>query len=358
MTQAERKHYIDNIRWLFILLLVPFHALQLFCPGEYGGFYIIVEEDLLLHSISDFIFPSYMSMLFLLAGVSASYAMSRRTTGEFIGERVKKLLIPLVAGTVLYIPVMSYFADRYFNGYTGSYLEHYGIFFTRFTDLSGYDGGFTPGHLWFLLYLFVIAIVALPLTRLTDSLLKKRESPLTVSYPLLLLIGLILWPTYDILNIGGKSLVYFLVLYLLGYCLFSKDTVMQTVEKYRYLSLALWLICDLAYVLTFEAYKLEGTYITVLYIMAGWLGILAVLGIAKHSFNKANKVTRYLSGISFLFYEIHMVVLVVIAYYVVRFTQAPAPVLAPVMVLSYAATFALCEVIRRLPLIRKLFGLK
>ena len=33
-----RKHYIDNIRWLCVLLLFPFHTLRVFNAGE--SFYV------------------------------------------------------------------------------------------------------------------------------------------------------------------------------------------------------------------------------------------------------------------------------------------------------------------------------
>lgn len=38
--RMERKYYIDNLRWLAILLLIPFHAAQIWSGGEYSGFYI------------------------------------------------------------------------------------------------------------------------------------------------------------------------------------------------------------------------------------------------------------------------------------------------------------------------------
>lgn len=39
----------------------------------------------------------------------------------------------------------------------------YKHFFTTFTDgLYGYDGGFTPSHLWFLIYLIAIALISFP----------------------------------------------------------------------------------------------------------------------------------------------------------------------------------------------------
>lgn|GEM_PF-2800475 len=45
--------------------------------------------------------PFYMPVMFLLAGVSARYALKKRTYGQFISERVKRLIIPFVFGVFL-----------------------------------------------------------------------------------------------------------------------------------------------------------------------------------------------------------------------------------------------------------------
>ena len=57
------------------------------------------------------------------------------------------------------MPIMTYLADRFNYSYSGGFVEHYAIFFTKYTDLIGADGGFSLGQFWFLLYLFIISVV-------------------------------------------------------------------------------------------------------------------------------------------------------------------------------------------------------
>ena len=155
-----RKYYIDNLRWLCIILLLPFHAAMAWNSWGEGN-YIYYEPSRILSSFIMMISCWYMPLLFVLAGVSAKYALAKRSYGTFVKERVQKLLIPLITGILTVVAIMTYYADRSLNDYQGSFLQHYRIFFTRFTDLTGYDGGWTPAHLWFLLYLFVISLVCL-----------------------------------------------------------------------------------------------------------------------------------------------------------------------------------------------------
>lgn len=95
-----RKHFIDNIRCLIILLLIPYHAAQAFNTwGELN--YFLFHPDKIISSFIVFCSPFYMPVMFLLAGVSARYALKKRTYGQFISERVKRLIIPFVFGIFL-----------------------------------------------------------------------------------------------------------------------------------------------------------------------------------------------------------------------------------------------------------------
>ena len=98
-----RRHFIDNLRWMCILLLFPYHAAMIFnCWGE--GFYVRCAPN---EPISAVIIASYtwfMPLLFALAGASSRFAMEKRTTREYILERVKKLLVPFAAGVLLLVP--------------------------------------------------------------------------------------------------------------------------------------------------------------------------------------------------------------------------------------------------------------
>mgnify|MGYP001106645281 CR=1 FL=1 len=164
MGKGMRKHYIDNLRSLAILLLFPVHTFMVW--NDFGsGFYIWVGENKLLSTLIVLVNPWFMPLLFVLAGMSARYALEKRTVREFVRQRIHKLLLPFVTGMVFLVPFQTFFARKYFYGYEGGILDNWKYFFTHFTDLSGYDGAFTPGHLWFILFLFIISMAALLLFR-------------------------------------------------------------------------------------------------------------------------------------------------------------------------------------------------
>lgn len=87
-----------------------------------------------------------MTILFVIAGMSCKYSLLKRTNKQFVVERIEKLIIPFFFGVLALVPIMTYTAEVFFNGYTGTYWQQYELFFTKETDLTGYHGGFTPAH--------------------------------------------------------------------------------------------------------------------------------------------------------------------------------------------------------------------
>ena len=125
-----------------------------------------------------------MPLLFVLAGISTKYALQKRTRKEYLIERVKRLFIPFLFGTIVFMPVMSYIADKFNCSYSERFL-HYAVFYTRYTDLTGADGGFSVGQFWFLLYLLVISIVGagvLPLMKKDISATEKALQSIHISF--------------------------------------------------------------------------------------------------------------------------------------------------------------------------------
>lgn len=133
----ERKYFLDNLRWMAILLLFPFHASQIWSGGEYGGFYIWSHTNTVCYLFSAAVYPWYMTLLFVIAGISCKYSLQVRTSRQFLVERIKKLLVPFLFGLFVLVPIMTYVAEVFFNGYTGTYLQQYVLFFTKETDLTG-----------------------------------------------------------------------------------------------------------------------------------------------------------------------------------------------------------------------------
>ncbi len=343
---AMRKHFVDNLRWIAVMGLVPYHTLMLY--NTFESFYVWVRGVPALNTVLLAIYPFYMPLLFALAGMSARYSLARRSGAAYVKERLKKLLLPLVLGVLFIIPAQTYIAEICHNGYTGGYFAQYALFFSKPTDLTGYAGGFTPGHLWFLAYLFVISLLALPL-----ALWHKKsgrsfqfESARVWQLILLFLIPLVFAP---ILDIAGKSLSEYLALFLLGYFVLAEDTIQEKLEK-SWLPLALlFLVLCAGFIVLDNVFHLTGTLPADIYSrLLGWAGILALAAIAKRFLNFRNKLTAYLSAAAFPFYILHQTVLVVAAYFVVSWTASIPIQIALIILLSYLATFGVYETYRRL----------
>lgn len=121
-----------------------------------------------------------MPVMFLLAGVSACFSLKKRTGAAFLKERFRRLGIPFLFGVIFVNPILSYVADKTHNGYNGNYFEHYAVYFTRFTDLTGYDGGFTTGHLWFIAVLILISCIGHVIIKVIDRLSKNDGKVLCI----------------------------------------------------------------------------------------------------------------------------------------------------------------------------------
>ena len=153
-----RKHFIDNIRWATVLLVLVYHVFYLYnSVGVFGGvgsFEKMQYQDGFLY----FVYPWFMALLFLIAGISSRYALNLHTSKEFIKEKTAKLLIPSTLGLFVY-----HFITGYLNIKIGGGLDSIPpALIYPISVLSGI------GPLWFIqmLYLFSLLLV---LIRKLDS---------------------------------------------------------------------------------------------------------------------------------------------------------------------------------------------
>lgn len=135
----KRYNYIDNLRLALVFLIVIYHIAMAFNTWGEPNF-IFLGENKILSSIIIFIAPYYMPLLFLLAGISSYYSLKKRGYKVFIKERMLRLGLTLVFGLLVIVPILSYIADKFHNSYEGNFFMHYSVFFTKFTDFTGYDG--------------------------------------------------------------------------------------------------------------------------------------------------------------------------------------------------------------------------
>lgn len=357
MTPNIRKHYLDNLKWMILLILIPYHtAMAWNVWGEPN--YIFFEGNRAISSIVVFFSPYFMPLLFVLAGIGTKFALKKRTGKEYIAERVKRLLVPFLFGTVVLMPIMTYIADKFNYSYNGGFFQHYAVFFTKYTDLTGADGGFSLGQFWFLLYLFVISVACLGVV----MLVKKYSSGAQRSIPFLMVIalGLPLPLLSDLLSIGGKSLAEYIYLFLIGYFVFSDDEIISKAEKH---SLLLSFIGIAATVFNVYLYLWSDTKHPTLNNVADyvseWVMIIALIGIAKRYLNSSGKVSNYMGKRSFLFYTWHYIWVVLFQYLLYAICGNNTFVLfIGAVLLSYIATFVCCEICIRIPFLCFVTGAK
>lgn len=353
-----RKHYIDNLRWLTLLLLVPYHTAM---AWNYWGEpnYIFFEGNRLISSIVVFFSPYFMPLLFVLAGISTRLALEKRTIGQYLAERVKKLLLPFLFGTIALMPIMSYIGDRFNYGYSGGFFRHYAVFFTKFTDLTGADGGFSLGQFWFLLYLLVISAACVGVLSLLKKI-KPAKAAKSVPFWAVILLGLPLPLLSDILSIGGKSLAEYTYLFLLGYFVFSDDKTIAKAEKYSPVLLPLGIAASVLNVYLFLwSGKDYGLINDIAKYLSEWLMIIALIGIAKRCFNKSGKLSDYMKTRSFLLYIYHFIWVVAAQYLLHKVVGNNNAILFfGTVIIAYIMTFTCCEISIRIPFLCTLTGVK
>jgi len=345
-----RRHYIDNIRWLVVLLLFPYHTARIFDNNHLESFYVKGETSPVYSAFMMFCNPWFMPLLFTVAGMSTFYSLQKRSYGNYLNERFCKLFIPLVSGILFLIPVQTYFAERFHNAYCGGYFQQYILFFTKETNLTGYYGGFTPGQFWFILYLFIISLTALPFIIFYEKI--KRRLGSTIVLPAAILLVILLAAVMSrILNVDGKDIGGFFSIFMLGYLVLSYEKVMEALARVRWLLIGVALLLIMMRLAAFyghfdwyrdfrSSFRLEDK-------ITSLVSVLAVLALGKRHLNFRNAMTDYFSRTSFLVYVFHQSWIVLIGYYVVKATAGPVFPFFLTLILSIGMTFLTCALSQR-----------
>ena len=110
-----RKYWIDNLRWVTVLLVLLYHVIYFFNNkgvfGGVGGFGDGPQyQDVLMYVL----YPWFMPLLFLLAGVSARYALDKHSGKDWFKARTRKLLVPATIGLLVF-----HWMTGYFNTHVG-----------------------------------------------------------------------------------------------------------------------------------------------------------------------------------------------------------------------------------------------
>ena len=108
-----RKHWIDNLRWVTVLLVLFYHVIYFYNNkgvfGGIGGFGAYPDYPQYQDVVMYILYPWFMPLLFILAGISARYALNKYTAKAWFKDRTRKLLVPGTIGLFVYHWMVGYF---------------------------------------------------------------------------------------------------------------------------------------------------------------------------------------------------------------------------------------------------------
>ncbi len=367
---AGRLDYIDWLRIFAVALLLPYHSARVF--DIFDTFY--VKNGALSSGLSYFIAfldPWHMPVLFVLAGMSTCLALRWRSGRQYLRERILRLLVPVVFGLLVIVPPQAYLGRLTHSGYSGSFLQFYPTFFQiQPDDLTGYSGSFTPAHLWFIQFLLVFSVMALPfflwVQRPRGAALLARASAFFRSPGAIFLLILPLAVTDGLLpDLGGKNPVFFLVLFIYGYLLVASEDLQQAVDRHRWWALALAVVMSVitlvAVALNIQPAKFSPADISLFFVRmaAAWCWTIALLGLGRRWLTASGPLLRYAREASYPIYILHQTMIVAIAFVVVGWDMGIAVKYVTILVAAAAGTILVYEfLVRRFNPVRFLFGLK
>lgn len=366
---SARRADLDWLRVIAVLLLVPFHAALVFLPDPDLVAYVKDSQpSAALTPLVDFLSRWQLEVLFFVAGAASWFALGSRSAGQYLVERLRRLLVPFLFGLLTLVPLMVNI--RWLGQPNASSLsQSYARFFARGSDLTGMAGGFTPAHLWFLLYLFVYSLAGLPLFLLLRSpriqrgldRLASRSSVIALLY--LYVIPLSLARRVDLVGLGDKDPLYYFLIVLAGYALASRPHFQEIIDRWLLLSLTLAPAATLgprapqvAALLTQPGAELAASLI---FKLSQWAWLLSILAIGHRWLNRNSPTLRYASEGAMPFYILHLPVLTLVALAVTPLDAGVLIEYVLVVVVSALATLAIYDlIVRRIGLLRFCFGMK
>ncbi|HPD89433.1 MAG TPA: acyltransferase [Oscillospiraceae bacterium] len=342
-----RKYYIDNIRWATVLLVLVYHVFYLFngvgVLGGAGGFSKIQYQDAVLY----FVYPWFMVLLFLIAGISSRYALEHRSHKQFIKDRTVKLLVPSALGLFVFQWMVGYF-----NIKLGGAWDMIPAFIRYpVMAISG------VGPLWFIQMLWVFSLL-LVVIRKIDSEDKFYMLCGKCNFFVILFLFLPLWGASQILNMPVATTyrfgIYFAA-FLIGYFIFSHDRIQDEVQRIHLPMLMIAVGMGIAYTaFYFGRNYADGSCLKSIFTNVYlWMAILAILGCGKTWFNKTSKFAAYMTKSSFGIYIVHYLVVLSTCFFLKFYTALPVYAIYLIAILSVLIISpALYELLKRIPILR------
>ena len=360
-----RKHWIDNLRWVTVLLVLLYHVVYFYNNkgvfGGVGGFGDGPQyQDVLMYIL----YPWFMPLLFLLAGISSRYSLEKVSAGKWFKSRTRKLLVPATIGLFVFQWMVGYF-NTHVSGTDVLAAVPQPVKYLIWS-VNGI------GPLWFIQDLWLFSLILLIITAIDKNgrfhswcgkiASGKLDMALIVLLVFLFWLGektLIMEPRVQSLD-GLYNLykpVFYFVVFMMGYLVFSHDKVQDTLGRF-WAPMMLFAVVtgSVLIVTTFGQNNTTPQYMaSPLNCLYGWLMCIAMMGWFKAKFDRTGKFAGYMTKSSFGIYVVHYLVIAGLGsmmYFHMREQLSPLAMYIILTVTVFIVSPLLYEGLHRIPFVR------
>ena len=345
-----RKTYIDNIKWITVVLVVIYHVIYMFngvtTYGVIGPFSEFQPQDVFQYIV----YAWFMFLVFVVSGMSARFELDAKGEKGFIRKRTRKYLVPSTIGLFVFWWILGYYNMLISGAFEMMTAVPKPVLFLIMC-VSG------TGPLWYIQMLWVFSVILIWIRRLEKDRiynLGKKTNLIVLAFLVVCVYGAALvlnTPVIVVYRFGIYGLGF-----LLGYFIFSHDEVMDKLEKNWYIFSLLAVAFCIAFVVCNwgKPYPDHEVLDTVLCNAYAWFGTLGVLAFMKKWGGTENGFSVWMSKKSWGLYIFHYLPIAVSAWYLKLFVpDLPALIVYILVAISgFAGALLLNELISRIPFLR------
>jgi glucans biosynthesis protein C len=343
----NRRYDIDWLRVIAIGLLLIYHVAIGFQPwGIMIGFISNKESWQSLWLPMSMLNVWRIPFLFFVSGMGVYFAMQHRTLKQLMLERSLRILVPYLFGAVCIFPISSVILQYHYQ-----WEMNYAV---------------NAGHLWFLGNIFAYVVLLAPLFyylvhnqdgKFVSALKKVMRTPLGLIPVVMLFIAevVVMKPyPYEMYAMTWHGFVLGFLAFFSGFCfVLSGDGFWKMIVRWR------WVFITLAVALfAVRAFVLGAKNPSWLLVTESDCWIFSVFAFGHQYLNHKGRVLSYLSEAAYPVYILHMIFLFLGSWLIFPM-ELPVPVkFFAVLVFTVVGCFGAYEGIRRVGILRPLFGLK
>src|SRR6266496_3071970 len=222
------------------------------------------------------------------------------------------------------------------------------------------------GHLWFIGYLFLFSMIALPLfvflrkptgVRIISWLAHICEKPGVIFLLAVPVLGI---SRAD--NDNNLLQMFYLFYFIYGFIIFSDARFGRAIDKQTWYALVAGVVLLVIFVFMDETKTHVDFYsrvYSILDVFSRWIWVIAFLGLGHRFLNRTNQVLRYLTEASYPIYMLHFLILALIGYYIAGLGWPVELKYLTILSLAVAASVLAYDLlVKRTNVTRFLFGMK